>query len=324
MRLVLFLLVVCSVSVGMAAPKVAHDARGECLRAPAVRRALVTRTFEVTRDLRRVSPLRKRAFASYEPSYSRDDGSRRIGGTRDVTIVGNKLRISTYESSCHQTGMGCLPGHEWTSPGELKLEEDVGDVCITYVSQLGDGLAVGLGREMRTYELRNDGSIVAGPRVKTPILEGVEATDGAIMLQEPRGGLWVARWEKVPTVTRVDSVSERIRAMSGDASGVHYVYTDRALYALDVSTLAVRWKVDGEAWSVARQDVPVQHYVLMIERGAKSRVVLRTIDDRGRKQREILVYEGADVVEAHLERTYVPLGKHELEHLYLVRIATAP
>jgi hypothetical protein len=324
MRMVVFLLVVFSTSIAIATPRTARDARGECVKPPAARRAPVTRTFEVTRDLRRVSPLRKRRFDSYETTYSRDDGSRRLGGVRDVTIVGNKLRISTFPTSCHHTGMGCLPGHEWSSPGDLKLEEEVGDVCIAFVTHLGKGFAVGLGREIRTYELRDDGHLTAGPRLNTPELEGVEAIDGGTILQEPRGGLWIARWDKGPTLTRVEGVSGRVRAMSGDDSGVHYVYTDRALYALDAGTLAVRWKLDGEAWSVARQDVPVQHYVLMIERDAKSRVVLRTIDDRGRQLREILVYEGADVVEAYLERTYIPVGKHELEHLYLVRIATAP
>ncbi len=220
--------------------------------------------------------------------------------------------------------MGCSLGY-WHSPGEVQLEEKVpADACISYAIRLGSGMAIGIGTEMRTYVQREDSSVIAGPRVTTPVLEAVENVEDHVVLQEHDGGLWLASWNAAtPELSRVPGVPGRVLSLSYAGSGPAYIYTTSGLYAVDATTFAPQWHVDGEVWSVLSQDVPVEYTVLTIERGATSKAVLRRLDKSGKQLREIVVYEAPDLIEAHLYSSSYPVRDVE-EPIFFVEIVTEP
>jgi hypothetical protein len=319
----LFLVILfASVVVDAAPSKLTRDSRGWCAK-PTASRVKPNKFFEVSHDLRRVAPMRKSGITSFESAFTREDGPLRNGAGLDATIVGNTLTLSTYPRSCHNTGAGCLPGLEWYNEGEVKVTETVdAGACIAYSVRLGRGMAVGIGSEIRTY-LFGDKGTVAGPRMKTELLELIDGLlDGNALLQGA-SGLWLARWDdgKAPTVERLPGVEGRVRSMSTRPNGWYYVFTDRAMYAVDEKTFAPLWKIDGEVWAATSQDVPFRHYVLTIERDATPRAVLRLLDQRGKQLRQIVVYEGDDLIGAQLERTSFAKGDRQ-EPLNLVYIAT--
>ena len=301
-----------------------RDSSGWCTRPPDPPRPTYSKFFETFANLRKVAPRRKKGIHAHEPSLVHGESLARSASRLSIALVGDKLTMSTYPRSCHETGAGCRPGLEWSTPAVVKYEEKVpAGACISYAFDLGTHRAVGIGTEMWTYELRDDESVVARSRVTAPVLELVDGDRDRMLLQEPGGGLWLATWTKAtPTLVRIAGVEGRVRAMSRRQGDAYYMYTDRALYFVDATTFEPRWKIEGEVSGALKQAEPARHFVLVVERGAKSRAVLRMLDGTGTQVRQIVIYEGDDLVAARLERTSVPVSRDENQPLYLVEIAT--
>jgi hypothetical protein len=265
-------------------------------------RPQLTRTLEVSTDLETVRPLRKDGLSWEEIGSSRDDLAHSLYGGLATAIVGGKLRLSSHPSSCHDTGAGCHSRY-WERPAQLQLEEPVSaNACVTYSIGLAPGMVVGLGSEMRVYA-ESTGRWSARKPIATPALEAIEMIEGRAILQEPSGRLWEARGgSAAPTLgPSKTTLNGRALAISRPSNGLVYAFTDKALYLLGKDTLAIEKQIDGEIWSVMSQDVPLHHFVLSVERGAKTRVILRELDATGAVLRTANVYEGP-VSAAHLGR----------------------
>jgi hypothetical protein len=299
---------------------------GWCAKRSMRSRPKMTRFFEIRPDLRTVSPMRE-DINNHSDASDRDQLPPHFGVVGwDVEIIDGKLRIWSPGWSCETSGDGCDQGY-WSIPPILEVEETVPvGACISYAASAGQTAIIGIGGEMRTYTVDDD-RVMPGPRVSTPILDGVGGISyrrNAVLLQEPGGGLWLAKQAATkPTLTRVRDIDDRVIAMSSGDQDHRYLFTERSMFVVDARTMATRWKIDGEVWSATYDPDTQRHYVLAIERGARTtRAVLRLLNRAGKQIRQIVVYEGDDLIEATLKSTTIESKPDKYETLYLVYVAT--
>jgi hypothetical protein len=305
MRIVLLALIaLIALTTAFAAPAMAGvvDSTGWCPTSMSPRKT-VTSSVEIDEDLSGVRPMRK-TFDSYQTGYDRDNRSSSMHRWRWPSLDGDKLQLSTYATSCHETGAGCYARY-WEVPAKVVLVDPKPVTgCISYAFDLPDGMVVGFGGEVRTYLRRDTGPIV-GPQVRMPVLEVLDVIDGAALGFERDGTLWRMTWQgtAAPALTKIGKLAGNVLSASRDNHGLVFVFTDAALYAFDGKTFAQRWRVDGEVWTVMPLDVPLTFYVLTIERGSgRGKVVLRMLDASGTEKKRRTVLD-REVTEAHLERS---------------------
>lgn len=309
------------VSLLVAAPAAAGvvDATGWCPTSVSPRKT-VTQNLEIDEDLSGVRRMRT-TFDSYQTGYDRDARSSSMQRWRWPSLAGDKLQLSTYATSCHETGAGCYARY-WEVPAKVVLVDPKPVTgCISYAFDLPDGMVVGFGAEVRTY-LRRDTGPVAGPQVRMPVLEVLDVIDGAALGFERDGTLWRMTWQgtAAPVLTRIGKLAGNVLSASRGNHGLVFVFTDAALYAFDGKTFAQKWRVDGEVWTVMPLDVPLTFYVLTIERGASPKVVLRMLDETGAEKKRRTVLDRA-VTEAHLERSGFYARPDLYQGVWVVHIA---
>jgi hypothetical protein len=327
MRVCLLLAAACGGAPPAAPPRqrAVLDSSGWCPRPAATQPLAIARSFEVSTDLATVRPLRAAGFDSYEIGYDRDRLEDGTAPWLSPSIVNDKLRLSTWPTSCENTNLGCFDGY-WSTPAQVALEDPRPvSGCIAYAYELPAGAVVLVGNELRTY-LRRDDRPAIGPALPVPALAIVEMRDainGRPVLAAGRDGtLWTLRWQDTPApvVTQVANLGQRILSAARGDDGLVFVTTDRAVYALDERTFGERWHFAGEVWTVLSVDAAGAHDVLAIERTTPPRVVLHALDAHGTELRRVTVATGP-VAAASLERSGVQIDADHFDPILVVRIS---
>ncbi|MBS1121953.1 MAG: hypothetical protein H6Q90_4181 [Deltaproteobacteria bacterium] len=289
---------------------------GWCAR-PASLTISLSRSFELSNDRSAAVPI-PRAGSSEQIASWRQPSPARMSMSLRADIVGDELRVSTHATSCEDTSSGCFAGY-WVNPSRVVAAAAVPlGSCIAYAMQLSSGIIVGTGAHLYAFRFDGVGRVVALPPIATPSLEALDVFEDAHgrsgVLQEHDGPLWVARWNRAsepPSLTRVPGVTERTLAIHDANGGLLYAVTSSALVALDLETFTPRWRMTGEVWAVMRQDVPPAHLVLVVDRRARPRLLLRELDEHGRNRHELVIYEGDDLVGAMFDQH----GQREIVHV---------
>ncbi len=182
-----------------------------------------------------------------------------------ANLAGSTIELATEVHRCEDLGSGCSPGRPATWGGDvfetIKVPKDT---CIEYLSQLPGGLVLGTSRG--TWAIPEGGH---AKKLSAPRLRKVKALETVVFAQEGTT-LHAIRWAagaKAPTFDPLPVARSRTIAIHHRDTTL-YMFTEQAVIALDVATLAEQWQLPG------------RHHALLMPEGAKEWAFVRIEKDQ--------------------------------------------